>query len=90
MIIGTIECCVHTHTCYRLMYRARTDFINSITIYLLYYTNSFLMSCRHRHPVHYTSHINAGIMWFLMLTIIYNINLIVYVDRNKTLYLIVR
>jgi len=44
------------------------------------------MSC-HPRPVHCTSHINTGIIWFLMLTIICNIYLIVYVDRNKTLYL---
>jgi len=70
---------------------ARTDFINSNYLSIILY-GFILMSCRPR-PVYGARHIltpEPGIIWFSMLTFIlymYMLYLIVYVDRNKTLYL---
>jgi len=85
-MIYTIEYyIIYTYTlCSRLMYGARTDFINSTYLsIILYYIriHSSVLSSSSR-----LSRVNAGIIWLLMLTIIYTSYCVYYVDCNKTLY----
>jgi len=72
------------------MYGALTDFINSNYLSIILY-GFILMSCRSVVLVLYAArHIltpEPGIIWFFKLTIISILYLIVYVNRNKTLYL---